>query len=523
MLSLTSLTENIVNFKTFEEKINQKVKNIGSNSIKISLEELDNQILKERDKKVFRNKGKKRIDLKTTLAEVEVYRRVYIIDEKELEEMEDKENNLMYKIAKSKIESGCKAIYLLDEMLNLRQYGKLTESVVEIILRYIQDNSYRKTAQIVNEITGLKISATCVWNVVQLIGNMLKTKEKEEMEKSENDLIECKNKENHILFKELDGVYFTMQGKDKKEAIELYKKSHPESDVPKSVRKKELKIVSIYEGWKKEAKNRNTLVNKKIFAQVIDNCKIKKVMNMYIDNTYNKENLKLIVTNSDGGTWTKEKTKGKKIYQLDWFHVKQMVNRQVREKEDRKILIKYLTQKEYDNALNMCEELKYKYDGEVNEIKKLDMLKEYINKNKGNFIRYQETEEFKKIKQDNFIYNNLGTQESTNYSKITKRMKRRRMSFSIEGADNLARVIAMVGSYDYEGISKAFEIQVLPQKAIDEAEEYIKNIEKNIREQNKKRRKVSNIKYNDSFNTHIPGIEYNKYKELIEVKKLVFG
>ena len=318
-------------------------------------------------------------------------------------------------------------------------------------------------------------------------------------------------------------MYFTMQGKDKKEAIELYKKSHPESDVPKSVRKKELKIVSIYEGWKKEAKNRNTLVNKKIFAQVIDNCKIKKVMNTYIDNTYNKENLKLIVTNSDGGTWTKEKTKGKKIYQLDWFHVKQMVNRQVREKEDRKILIKYLTQKEYDNALNMCEELKYKYDGEVNEIKKLDMLKEYINKNKGNFIRYQETEEFKKIKQDNFIYNNLGTQESTNYSKITKRMKRRRMSFSIEGADNLARVIAMVGSYDYEGISKAFEIQVLPQKAIDEAEEYIKNIEKNIREQNKKRRKVSNIKYNDSFNTHIPGIEYNKYTELIEVKKLVFG
>ena len=54
------------------------------------------------------------------------------------------------------------------------------------------------------------------------------------------------------------------------------------------------------------------------------------------------------------------------------------------------------------------------------------------------------------------------------------------MSFSIEGADNLARVIAMVGSYDYEGIGKAFEIQVLPQKAIDEAEEYIKNIEKNI-------------------------------------------
>ena len=523
MLSLTSLTENVVNFKVFEEKITERVKNIGSNSIKIALEELDEQILKERDKKVFRNKGKKRIDLKTTLAEVEIFRRVYVIDEKELEKMENKENNLMYKVAKAKIDSGCKAIYLLDEMLNLRQYGKLTESVVEIILRYIQDNSYRKTAQIVNEITGLKISATCVWNTVQLVGNMLKNKEKEEMEKSENELTKCENKENHIVFNELDGVYFTLQGKNRKEAIEAYKRIHPESEVPKSVRKKELKIVSIYEGWEKVGKNRNALVNKKIFAQVIDNCKIKKVTNMYIKNTYNKDKLKLIVTNSDGGTWTKEKTKGKNIYQLDWFHVEQTVNRQVREKEDRKILIKYLAQKEYDNALNMCEELKYKYDGEVNEIEKLNTLKKYINKNKDSFVRYQETEEFNKIKQENFIYNNLGTQESTNYSKITKRMKRRRMSFSISGADNLARVIAMVGSYDYKGISKAFEIQVLPQKAIDEAEEYIKNIEENIKKQSKKQRKVSNIKYNDSFNVHIPGIEYNKYTELIELKKLVFG
>lgn len=523
MLSLTSLTENVVNFKVFEEKITERVRNIGSNSIKTALEELDEQILKERDKKVFRNKGKKRIDLKTTLAEVEVYRRVYIIDEKELEKMENKENNIMYKIAKFKLESGCKAIYLLDEILNLKKYGKLTESVVEIILRYIQDNSYRKTAQIVNEITGLKISATCVWNIVQLVGNMLKDKEKEEIEKSDNGLIKCKNKENHIAFKELDGVYFTLQGKNRKEAIEEYKKVHPESDVPKSVRKKELKIVSIYEGWEKVGKNRNALVNKKIFAQVIDNCKIKKVANMYIKNTYNSDKLKLIVTNSDGGTWTKEKTNNKNIYQLDWFHVEQTVTRQVREKEDRKILIKYLEQRDYDKALNMCEELKYKYDGEVSEIEKLNILKKYITKNKNYFIRYQETEEFKKIKQKNFIYNNLGTQESTNYSKITKRMKRRRMSFSIAGADNLARVLAVVGSYDYEGISKAFEVQTLPQKAIDEAEEYIKNIEENIKNENKKQKKTKNVVYNDSFNIHIPGIEYNKHTELIEVKKLVFG
>ena len=97
------------------------------------------------------------------------------------------------------------------------------------------------------------------------------------------------------------------------------------------------------------------------------------------------------------------------------------------------------------------------------------------------------------------------------------------MSFSIAGADNLARVIAAVGSYDYKGLSKIFEIQILASKAIDEAEEYIKAIEKNIKDCNRVKKKRNNIKYNDSFNVHIPGLEYNKDKDLIEVKKLVFG
>ena len=201
---------------------------------------------------------------------------------------------------------------------------------------------------------------------------------------------------------------------------------------------------------------------------------------MYITNTYDQEKLKLIIKNTDGGTWTIDKTKDKTIYQLDYFHIKQTINRQVREKDDIKEMIKYLENKEYQKMIELCESLKYKYAGEVKKIEKLNILKDYITRNKLHFNRYQDNEQFKKIKKENFDYNNLGTQESTNYSKITKRMKRRRMSFSIEGADNLARVIAVAGSYDYEGISNMFEVQILPQKTIDEVEKYIKNIEENI-------------------------------------------
>lgn len=524
MLSLTSLTKNIVNFKGYEKKVLELSKKVGATSIKNQLEEIDRDILKNRNKKVFRNKGKKRLDFKTTLAEVEIYRRVYVIDEKELENLEDKENNSLYQLARKRLDLGFKTICLLDELLSLKKFGKLSEGVVELIVKYIQDNSYRKTSVIVNDITGLNITGTTVWNIVKIIGNLLKEKEKYESEKSDEELIECKNKDNHIIFNELDGVYFTLQGKDRKDAVEVYKKRHPDKEVvPKSVRKKELKVVTIYEGWKKEGKNRNSLVNKKIFAQVIDNCKIKELTKMYVNNTYDQNKLKLIVINSDGGTWTKDKTRDKIIYQLDDYHIKDMINRQIREKEDRKEMLKYLKNKEYSKMLELSESLKYKYDGEVTEIDKLSILQEYIRKNMNSFRRYQDTELFKKVKQEGFTYKNLGTQESTNYSKITKRMKRRRMSFSIEGADNLSRVIAMAGSYDYDGLSNMFEVQILPQKAIDEVEKYIKDIEINIEKQKEIKKKINRTKYNDSFNTHIPGLELNIDREMVVIKNMILG
>lgn len=122
----------------------------------------------------------------------------------------------MYKLARKRLNLGYKTICLLDEILSLKKFGKLSEEVVELIVKYIQDNSYRKTAPIVNDITGLNISGTTVWNIVKIVGNMLKEKEKYESEKSNEELVEYKNKDNHIVFNELEGMYFTLQGKDKK-------------------------------------------------------------------------------------------------------------------------------------------------------------------------------------------------------------------------------------------------------------------------------------------------------------------
>ena len=142
-----------------------------------------------------------------------------------------------------------------------------------MILKYISDNSYRKTADIVNEITGLHLTGQAVWLVVQKVGYKLKEKEKLEQEKLEEDELELGKEENHVLFNELDGVYIKLQGKDKKEAIKKYKERNQECvNVPKSVSKKEIKVVSIYEGFEKVSKKRIRLKNKKVFAKSTRRC-----------------------------------------------------------------------------------------------------------------------------------------------------------------------------------------------------------------------------------------------------------
>lgn len=524
MLSQKIVTESVTDFKRYEKKIKEITRDFGRNRIKEDLEMLDEELSKERNKKVFRNKGKKRIDLKTTLSEVEIYRRVYIINEEELEKVDNKED-VMYKLAKKRLEEGHKTIYLLDEMLNLKRYGKITEEVVELMLKYIQDNSYRKTAEIINDITGLSITGSCVWYIIQKIGQELKEKEKIEEEKTKEELIEKGNKESHVIFREDDGVYITLQGKDRKKAIEKYKKENNVEEVPKSVRKKEVKVTTLYTYWEKLKNKRKKaiykIVDKKIFAQATEGCEIKNVVKRYINNTFNIEKLKFVIRNSDGGTWTKGKNSKQEIYQLDWFHVRQTLNKNIKDKEDSKKVAQLLRKQEFAKAVVFCDELKWKYDGEESEVKKLEEVQEYIKGNKECLIRYQDRENFKKIKQKDFRYRNMGIQESTNYDVITSRMKRRRMSFSIEGADNLVRVLAMLKSYDYENINKALEVKVLDKKPVDEAEEYIKEIEENIRKNKKRKIKVSNIKYNDSFLGSVPRLGWNKSQELIEIRNLI--
>ena len=90
--------------------------------------------------------------------------------------------------------------------------------------------------------------------------------------------------------------------------------------------------------------------------------------------------VELRVLNSDGGSWIKRLLTEKTIYQADSYHLKEKITTHVRDTEDSEILKAMFYKREYSKMIEYVEGLKYKYDGEVEEVEKLNELQRYLNK-----------------------------------------------------------------------------------------------------------------------------------------------
>ncbi|WP_034429317.1 UPF0236 family transposase-like protein, partial [Caldisalinibacter kiritimatiensis] len=119
------------------------------------LEKLDDKLMKERDKKKYRNKGFKKTTIKTVMGEIEYKRRIY--------EYKTEEGKKAYK-------------YLLDEYLNMDTIGHISTNLVEKIVDLATDESYRKTAEKITEMTNQSISHSAAWNIIQNLGEKIKEK-----------------------------------------------------------------------------------------------------------------------------------------------------------------------------------------------------------------------------------------------------------------------------------------------------------------------------------------------------------
>lgn len=451
-----AIKEENIKFYELEKVIYKLVCELGCNIIKSILESQDKKIMQNRNKKEYRHKGYKNNTIKTVMGEVEYKRAIYLKDNK--------------------------YTYLLDDTLNIETIGKISANLAEIMLKTVVNTvSYRKGATEIQNTTNETISHQALDELVWKVGKIIEEKENQEIKLHKEEKLIKGTKEIPALFEEADGIWFNLQGKDREEAKEKYKKECEKKNKEYDENHKcktELKLHVTYEGWNKNS-NRHELVNKSYIAGMMSADRLKKLRNARIYQKYNEETIKLRASNGDGARWINNIATADTIRQKDSFHIQQEIVRDIKDEKYREELVKIIEEKRYTEVQDYIENLKYELGGEEKAVKKLETLKSYL---KNGLPRYQDIlkEQGREMPQPpkDVEYRDMGTMESQIFSVLKVRLCSGRKSFLKDGASYLSKVCAEYfetkGDIELEKIESDIPID-------NSIEEWIKEIEENVK------------------------------------------
>lgn len=439
---MISLQEKEIDFNTLEKEVFSFVCKLGVDIIEQMLESTDKALSKGRDKKVYRHKGLRKNTIKTVMGEVEYKRAIY----EHIDEVGAK-----------------KYVHLLDEFLDMKTIGKLSGTLIEKVLENSTVTPYRKAAENICSITRQTISHGAVWGIVKNFGEKL---QKDEEERSKRYKLGKLNgeREAKVLFMEADGLWLSMQRKDR----------------PKKG-KKEIKLGIHHEGWERRSGKKEAYIvkNKGVIAGFTDPENFKLLRDSSIAEDYNTDEIEYRILNGDGATWIRNGHDAVGDYfQLDRFHIARAIIRNIKDKKEAKNLWKLFKACQFKSFMDRLNELKYECGGLYEEVKKIQELEKYIYSNKDGIIPYKKRITLPKPP-EGVYHRGLGVMESNVFNVLGNRMKGKKMSWSISGANNLAKILAVKASGKlYEKIGSLLS-STLPDKAVEIYEETLENAKEN--------------------------------------------
>ncbi len=397
-----------ISFKEIEKEIYNLICEVGRELTKEVLEKYDQHLHAIRNKSELRDKGCRRSTIKTVYGEVSYDRHVY----------------------QTRDEYGLKhCVYLLDENLKLNKVGLISENYVELLISSITETSYRNCAERISEETGLSISHTGVWNVIQALGEKLENDEKALVETDKHNKIKGA-KEVPVLFEEADGVWLNLQGKDRMQ------RRYP---------KAEMKAAIAYDGWVDKGSGRYSLDGKVVTAGFNKATDFQRLREAMIASEYNLDEVQIRFLNGDGASWIKKTRDKETIFQLDPFHRNKAVRENLSHKKAIRDVMDFL-EKEQIEA--MFEYLTIYKDSLIDdkEVEKAENLIRYFSVNKEGLLSYQRRGIEIPESPKGLIYKNMGTMENHIWSIIARRMKHNHTSWSIRGGNHLAKILAIFNS-----------------------------------------------------------------------------
>lgn len=255
-----------------------------------------------------------------------------------------------------------------------------------------------------------------------------------------------------MLFEEQDGVWLHLQGASRKQ----YGSSH------------EMKVAIAYDGARKMSKGRYELTGKVACANFESVSKFVCRKEGKIAETYRMDEIKTRILNGDGAQWIKQSTMDEAVvFQLDAFHRNKAIRQYVHNPEMQKRIFKLLYTKQIDKMLDFIDTLANSVEDEAEE-EGLHILHAYFTNNKDGLVGYHRRGLKLPEPPEGKVYRRLGAMESNIFTIIGNRMKGGRACWSIDGGNNLARLLTLKHTKMLHETLDGLTNWVLPAKYVEE-------------------------------------------------------
>ena len=422
---MKTITEEHLDFKSFEKTLFELMCRIACQLIQQYLAWRDWRIMGTRDTNEYRIIDTRETTVKTLFGEVTYSRRYYR-------------------------KSTGEYVFLLDEAMGIfNNFGLVSENLAEQIVNECADKSFRKAAGSVSNQTGQSISAQGAWNVVQQYGKAIEAQEARLIELNESGSVgHLGAVPSRVLFEEDDDVWIPRQREQRRKPGTAAKGAEK---IGKKLGKLPMRIGLAHTGWTRSKDGRYNTANKLAYASFEKPPVFNAKFGALLSQRYDMDGVIRRITNGDGESWIKTAAEeNDSILQLDRFHRSQAIIKAVSDKSDRELLFDAIRKKDVEKVLaNICEMAMDAKDEPA--LKKLTELYGYFYNNRDSFLTWQERGIVLPAPPAGISYRDMGVQESNNCL-ITQRMKRRRGSWSEDGANNMARILCFRSTIGLDAI-----------------------------------------------------------------------
>jgi hypothetical protein len=306
--------------------------------------------------------------------------------------------------------------FLLDEKMGLDKGCHVSPKVKELATFISSHFPFQRSEEILRAILPSGISHTSIHRLVAKVTDpYLEAEEKEIEDVYETGIIpESEGRVVPYLFVEADGTNIALQREERKRA--------------------EVKAGIAYEGWEKVSKNRYRVRGKTVYSGIMDGDRFWEAFSLALAKKYDLSKVSRVIVGGDGAPWVKEGAEllgG--IYELDRFHLKRALSQ---------TLDSELAMEAYQACIR----------GEVNEVdrlliqaqqkavneeaKELARLRGYLMENSFGLRDYR-------LEVNGDGLRGLGAIEGNVDKLVANRMKKRGMSWTIKGAQRMARLISL--------------------------------------------------------------------------------